>query len=354
VAIALLSMSAEDPAAADGGYAGWTVPSEYQPVHNLFRELHIGPYAQLGEVTVGAILREYWHWLLFMVVIVGLTNGRAARIEQLVARRTRQLSEANAQLELQITERRRAEEESRQHQAELAHVYRVGMIGEMASSIAHEINQPLSAIASYAQGCVRRLKDGRGGGGELLEAMQGVSDQAERAGAIVRRIRDFVRKGEPEPREVDLNHVIRDAVHLLESDARRHRTDMVFDLTDARPRIMADGVQLQQVVLNLARNAVEAMADSPGERRLLIATRLAGDGMVELRVGDNGPGLAPEQRDKVFEPFFTTKTRGLGLGLSICRSIVEDHGGRIGVEEAEGGGALFVVRLPVSKEGPKA
>ncbi|MDH5748407.1 MAG: PhnD/SsuA/transferrin family substrate-binding protein, partial [Rhodospirillales bacterium] len=197
VAIALLGMSGNSSAALIGKYGGWTVPLDYQPVHELFKELRIGPYQELGRITFTDLFKQYGHWLVLVVVLILLTAGWAARIEYLVARRTRELSQANLELEKQMAERRRLEDLDRRRQAELAHVSRLSTMGEMASGFAHELNQPLSAITNYAKGCVRRLRTGSGETGELLDAMEQVSVQAERAAKVIRRIRSFVRKETP-------------------------------------------------------------------------------------------------------------------------------------------------------------
>ncbi|MCW9040632.1 MAG: PhnD/SsuA/transferrin family substrate-binding protein, partial [Rhodospirillales bacterium] len=215
-AIALLGMPADSPAAKAGRYAGWTVPLDYQPVHELFRELRIGPYAELGEITPGDLFRQYGHWVSFLVFALFLSVAWATRIEVVVARRTKELREANEELERQVTERRKAEAEARQRQAELAHVSRLSIMGEMAAGFAHELNQPLAAIINYAQGCVRRLRTGTGQQEEVLDAMERVSEQATRAAEIIRRIRGFVRKEEHTHRPVDINALIRDVVELME------------------------------------------------------------------------------------------------------------------------------------------
>ncbi len=274
VAIALLGMSRHSPAMRAAGYAGWTVPLDYKPVHDLFRELRIGPYAR-ERVSLYEFVRQYWEWAVFALVILALVGLHGVRTEYLVARRTRELSAINAELEREIAERRRAEARARRHEAELAHVSRVSLMGEMASGLAHELNQPLSAISSYAQGCVRHLGAGGASSEELRLAMEQVVEQAHRAGQIIRRLRGFLRKDEPRRDRVQINRAVREAVRLLDQDARTHDVEIELDLAEPLPSVRGDLIELEQVVLNLGKNAIDAMAESAGnDRRLTIETTL--------------------------------------------------------------------------------
>jgi len=248
-----------------------------------------------------------------------------------------------------VTERKQAEAEARQHQAELAHLLRVGTIGEMAAGLAHEINQPLSAIVSYAKGCARRMRANGEPSPELLDAMEQIAAQAIRADQIVRRLRSFVRKQEPKRERVDLNDLVRDVARLAVSETRQRRTTMRLDLAPELPPIQADGIQIEQVILNLIRNGLEAMHQPHVEDAVLsIRTALNGEDTVEVAVSDSGEGLAPEHADKMFSPFFTTKPHGLGMGLSISRSIIEAHGGRLWATPNPERGATFRFTVPVS------
>jgi two-component system sensor kinase FixL len=248
-----------------------------------------------------------------------------------------------------ITERKQAEAEARQHQAELAHLLRVGTIGEMAAGLAHEINQPLSAIVSYAKGCARRMRASREPSPELLDAMEQIAAQAVRADQIVRRLRSFVRKQEPKRERVDLNDLVRDVARLAVSETRQHKTTMRLHLAAELPPIQADGIQIEQVILNLVRNGLEAMHHPSAEEAVLsIRTAVNDDDTVEVAVSDSGEGLAPEHADKMFDPFFTTKAHGLGMGLSISRSIIEAHGGRLWATPNPERGATFRFTVPVS------
>jgi PAS domain S-box-containing protein len=249
-----------------------------------------------------------------------------------------------------ITERKRAEEEARQRQAELAHVLRVGTLGELAANLAHELNQPLQAIVNYASGGVRRFESGGPAADTVRESLDEIRSQALRAGDIIGRLRGLIRK-ETKPREwLDLNELVREASHLMEADARQWRISMHLDLAADLPRLPLDGVQIVQVLLNLVRNGLEAMSNAVnGQRTLSIHTIKAGDDGAEVAVRDAGDGLPPAIAERIFEPFFTTKAGGLGMGLSISRSIIEAHGGRLWATPNAEGGTTF--RFSVSASG---
>jgi PAS domain S-box-containing protein len=242
------------------------------------------------------------------------------------------------------TARKRAEEQSRDRQAELAHVLRVGAMNEMAAGIAHEINQPLAAIVNYARGCSRRLEQ-RGVGDDVLEALDQIATEALRAGEVVHSLKRVVRKEPPRESLADLSVLAREAVHLMRAEAAERGIAIRVAIGDALEPVRADTVQIQQVVLNLLRNAVEAIVQQPG----LIDVRIerTGGGSLRLSVSDNGRGVAPELLDRIFSPFFSTKDTGLGMGLSISRTIVEGHGGRLWAEARPGTGATFAFTLPI-------
>lgn len=250
-----------------------------------------------------------------------------------------------------ITQRVLAEERAQQHQAELAHVGRLGTMGELASGMAHELNQPLTAIINYAEACVLELRSSQGGSAEVIDNMEEVVAQAERAGQIIRRLRNFVRRRETKRSTVHLNHLIREVTELLEAEMRLAQITLRLDLSDDLPQLRADSIQIEQVLLNLVRNAIDAMsATEPEKRALTIRSRLRADG-VEASVCDSGPGLSPEIADRLFHPFASTKLKGLGLGLSISQSIIQAHGGRIWAEANAEQGTMFIFTLPFTGEG---
>lgn len=245
-----------------------------------------------------------------------------------------------------ITARKRAEEVAHQHRAELAHVARVSTMGEMAAGLAHEINQPLAAIVNYTRGAQRRLRAGTMETPALHDALEQISALGLRAGEIIRRMREFVRKEPPTYAWVDLNALVRNVGALTEPDACQHAVDITYDLALDMPTVCADRIQIEQVVLNLMRNAIEAMETiDAGEKILTVTTRAPAPDAVEVAISDTGVGLTTAQLERAFEPFFTTKMTGLGLGLGISRSIVEGHGGRLWATPHTPRGTTFRFRL---------
>jgi two-component system sensor kinase FixL len=228
-------------------------------------------------------------------------------------------------------------------QRRLQNVARLNAAGEMAGTLAHELNQPLTAIASYL-GAARRLLGAGAADPRLDEILQKASDQAVRAGQIVSRTREFVRRGAPEQRPEDLPDLLREAGALAGAAGVVGAVDLRFDFDRAVVRALADRVQIQQVVLNLVRNAAEAVADSP-RRQICIGLRARDARLAEVSVADTGPGVSPELAERLFQPFVTTKDDGMGVGLSISRSIVEAHGGKMWMETNADGGATFLFTL---------
>jgi two-component system sensor kinase FixL len=252
-----------------------------------------------------------------------------------------------------LTERQQTEARLQELQSELVHISRLTAMGEMASALAHELNQPLSAIANYVKGS-RRLLDSRGDDSltPLRDAMDKAGDQALRAGQIIRRLRDFVARGESERRVENVRKLIEEASALALVGAKDTGVRVRFDLAPDADSVLADKVQIQQVLLNLMRNAIEAMETS-ATRDLTIATAHMRNDMIEIRVADTGSGIAPEIAAQLFQPFVTTKRQGMGVGLSISRTIVEAHGGAIAAHANPGGGTIFALTLPsVAEEEP--
>jgi PAS domain S-box-containing protein len=250
-----------------------------------------------------------------------------------------------------VTKRKVAEEAARQHQAQLTHVLRLSTMGEMAAGLAHEINQPLGAIANFATGCARRLRDGTMQPDDVLGIVEQIAAEALRAGTIIRRLRSLIRKEDSRHEWTNLNELVADAVRLLASDLRHAGITVSFDLSDAVRPAHVDSIQIEQVLLNLLRNAMDAVAEVPPARReIRIATALVGDEHVEINVSDRGTGLAADIGDTIFDPFVSTKPNGLGLGLSISRTIIESHGGRLWAHANPEGGATFTFQLPIQAQ----
>jgi PAS domain S-box-containing protein len=294
------------------------------------------PYSASVENRV--LTPRGWVWLAWSVRAVRDERSAAAPEEVVAVARD-------------VTDRHRAEEQARQHLQSLAHVARVSSMGEMASAIAHEVNQPLTAIANYVYACMRLLRRGASTQDEALEVMQRVATEAERAGEVVRKMRSFVRGEEGQVSAVDANFLVTEVLRLAAPEARQSGVELVQALDYELPEVCADSIQIQQVLLNLVRNAVEAIvAGGARERNVRIETARGETGFVEIRVADTGPGLAAEALEKVFEPFYTTKAEGIGIGLALSRSIADAHGGRLWATAAPGRGATFHLSLPIAAE----
>jgi PAS domain S-box-containing protein len=246
-----------------------------------------------------------------------------------------------------ITDQRRAEEEARSRQAEMAHLSRLGTMGEMASGIAHELNQPLTAISNYSGAWLRMLRSGVWNRDELLEDLGQINAQATRSGEIIRRLRSLVRKQQPQTATTRLETIITDTIDLLQAELRQSDVAIRLELGDALPPVSVDAIQVQQVVLNLAQNGIEAMGQSD-RRELTFAATMPDSTTIEVAVHDTGGGLSEGAADEVFEAFFSTKPQGLGIGLSISRSIVEAHGGRLWATSNCEGGTTFRFTLAVA------
>jgi len=254
------------------------------------------------------------------------------------------------QLATDITDRKNAEKQNLEQQERLQMTERLIALGEMASTLAHEINQPLAAISNYNMGCVRRLRSGEWNSAELLSAMEKASAQAERAGKVIQRIREFVRKREPDFAVCSLNEIVRGVAALIEVEAEINLTRLVFELGSDVPCVNADPVMIEQVVLNLVRNGIESMSDlQPGNRQLVIRSTCGSSDAVEVSISDNGCGIDVGLQRNLFMPFFTTKPHGTGLGLHVCRSIVEMHSGRLWYTPNPSEGSVFHFSLPAAQ-----
>lgn len=458
VAITLLNMPENHSAALSGNYAGWTIPLDYQPVHELFRQLELSPYIPKKFTLLDVVDRYFYSFILgvlFLVLMVFITSWilrlnrelRKAKLclerqhalilnsvadgiygvdnsgnstfvnqamesitgwqaEEIIGKNQHELlhhthpdgtpfpaSEcpvyatykdsnprfisddifwkkdgtsfpveyASSPLKddkgetvgsvvvfRDVSDRKKAEEQTRQHQIELAHVARLNTMGEMASGIAHEINQPLTAIATNAHACIRLLDSGQDQSEKVSDIIETISNQAERAGEIIRQLRRFVRKEEPILQPVDLNAIIEESMLLVAPEARKSKVTIELNLDQTLDKIPLQTIQIQQVILNLAYNAIEAMSEVSNSGRVLtIATAMAGNNAVTVTVADTGPGINDEIQDELFNPFITTKSSGMGLGLSISKGIIDMHNGTMFLNSNSGQGATFRFTLPL-------
>jgi two-component system sensor histidine kinase TtrS len=461
VAIALLNMHHDHAAALAGNYAGWTIPLDYQPVHDLFLTLKLPPYQNIGKFTLSDAISRYWYWflggllmLLFMIVmtlwvmrlnreikkakarlelqhelildsvadgIYGVDlqgrstffNRAAERItgwkaDDLIGRnqheilhhthadgspykaeecpvyltfrenRARYISDdifwhkdgssfpveysstpirddsgktvGSVVVFRDTTRRKRAEEKARQHQIELARAGRLSTLGEMASGIAHELNQPLTAISTNAQASIRILESDSSNVNVCVDVMERIASQADRAGEIIRQLRRLVRKEPLERSEANINDLVNAVAVLIWPDIRRESVKLELDLEEPLPSIPLQPIQIEQVILNLARNAIESLSEKhSGERKLYIGTQNKGKKAIAVIVRDNGPGVKPELANTLFDPFVTGKPQGMGLGLSISYGIIEAHGGKLSLNPAFEEGAEFNFYLPFAE-----
>jgi two-component system sensor histidine kinase DctS len=257
---------------------------------------------------------------------------------------------------LDLSDQKRVEELSRQQQEKLQVTARLATVGEMASLLSHELNQPLAAISSYATGSVNLMRDGQVDAGTqamILQALQRIAEQAERAGRVIKSVHDFVRRREQVREAIRADQIIDAVMPLVRLQARKSATRIELDWPQPVPRVVCDRTMVEQVLLNLTRNAIQAMEDQPLERRvLLLRVRQLDLRWVAFSVIDRGPGIAPEVAARLFTPFFTTRSEGMGLGLSLCRTVIEQHGGALVFDNSSDGvGTEFRFTLPAETPG---
>ena len=252
-----------------------------------------------------------------------------------------------AELFCNAIDRVRTEAEARTHRDALAHALRVGTMGQLASGIAHELNQPLAAILNYASGCERRIAAGDIGIAHLQEAIRRIAEQAVRAAEVIKTLRTLVRKGEGTRTWHDPTELVRTALGFIETDAAAAGIDVVVESATGVPKVQVDPIQIEQVVLNLVRNAIDAVRSvrNGPDAMIRIAIRTTSPNLVAVSVADNGPGVTASHKDFIFDEFYSTKASGLGLGLSISRSIIEAHGGELWMAASSPAGATFCFTL---------
>jgi two-component system, LuxR family, sensor kinase FixL len=304
------------------------MPSPYRESHDGY----LGRYLATGEKRIIGIGR---------IVVGERKDGSTFPIELNVGEMKSGKQRYFTGFIRDLTERQETETRLQELQAELVHMSRFTALGEMASALAHELNQPLSAIANYLKGSHRLLEDKKDPDSvRVREAVGKAAEQSLRAGQIIRRLREFVARGETERQVESIRKIVEEASALALVGAKELSIKVRYNFESPLDLVMADRVQIQQVMLNLLRNALDAMGQAE-RRNLLVSTRLLGDDMVEVAVADTGGGIAPEIAEKLFQPFVTTKPQGMGIGLSISRSIIESHSGRIMVESNPDGGTTF-------------
>ncbi|QQP91146.1 PAS domain S-box protein [Skermanella sp. TT6] len=324
------------PAEAVGRNVSMLMPAPYRAAHDGYMD----HYLTTGEKRIIGIGR---------VVVGQRADGTTFPMDLAVGEVTLAGRRLFTGFVRDLTEHQHAEKRLQDLQSELLHVSRFSAMGQMSSTLAHELNQPLTAITNYVKAC-RRMMDAaeHKPGVKVLETMDKAVAQATRAGQIIRRMRDFIEKGQTDRTAEPINKVIEEASALALVGAKQENIRVHFDLAPDAPAVWIDKIQIQQVVLNLVRNAMESLALSP-VRDLTIATAITHDDLVEVCVSDTGPGLAPVVAANLFQPFVTTKEKGMGLGLSICRSIIDAHGGRLWVTPNPGGGVTFHFTVEVAR-----
>lgn len=268
-------------------------------------------------------------------------------LEERVGERTTELKSANEALVNRMEEQKRTEEALQIARTELARVVRITTIGELTASIAHEVNQPLAAVVANADACVAWLSHQNPNLAEARAAAERATQGATRASEVIVRIRSLINKATPEKTEVQINEIIEETAALADGQATRNSVSLVLDLAPDLPIVLGDGIQLQQVILNLVMNGIEAMtaiADRP--RQLLIRSQMHDAAQVRVSVQDSGRGVSADVMPRLFEPFFTTRSKGMGMGLPISRSIIEAHGGKLWAESNGSEGSVFQFTLP--------
>ncbi len=315
--------------------------------------------------ALGISLEEAPDMIVFVAtaLFIGWLSGEQKRakeslrhardeLDAKVQERTAELKRANEQLQSEIAERKAAEEGLIRAQAEIARIARITTMGELAASIAHELNQPLGSIVTSGDACLRWLTARPPNLDEVLQAVEAIIRDGTRASSVLVRIRGLLRRGERLRERSDINDIIREVIALSDSELRRNGVSLRMEMSGNLPPLVVDRVLLQQVILNLMMNAAEAMrAVSDRTRILRIRTEEQPRGSVVVQVQDSGVGLDPKHSSRMFEAFYTTKVEGIGMGLTISRSIIEGHGGRLWAVANDGPGSTFCFRLPIDMAG---
>lgn len=330
VAESLLQLPADSAAARDAGSLGWTAPVSSYDIHQLYQQLDIHPWQFPWWQEAFRWLLRNWVWGIGALLVVLLGFLHHLWIQLLVKRRTRELLLMDQELHHQ--------------QQQLEHAQRVAILGELSSDLAHELNQPLAAINSYAEGGAVRIERGAERQ-ELVGLFERISGQAQRGAKIIDRIRCFAQKDRLKREQVDLKLLLRETLQLLDYDLKRAGTEPRLNLNGCRRMVEVDPIEIQQLLVNLIRNSLEAMHESPLHPQLHIMIAIEDSDCVTLQIEDSGHGVDESEVEGLFKPFYSTKPKGLGLGMSICRRIVEAHEGTIEMGNSTLGGARVVCRF---------
>ncbi|MBN2293681.1 MAG: PhnD/SsuA/transferrin family substrate-binding protein [Pirellulales bacterium] len=339
VAIALMQMPSDSPAAKSAQIAGWAIPQNYQPVDDCLKDLRIGPYKDYGKMTFGRAVRRYWPWWVGLLVLLTVATGMAVYVMRL----NRGLELAVSQYRKELVERIRAEEALQKSEQLRATTEKLAAIGRLAAGVAHEINNPLTGVLTFSH-LLREKEDLDVQDREDLDL---IIRETTRASNIVHNLLDFARERPTEKQVLDVNEVVRWTIHLLGNQEAFQNIRVFEDFEENLPGVDADENQVQQVLVNLMLNACAAM---PNGGTLTLSTTFR-DGKVHIAVADTGTGIKREHIERIFDPFFSTKGvgKGTGLGLSVSYGLVHQHGGTLEVESQEGLGSTFTVILPPSK-----
>jgi len=330
IARALLAMNADSPAAIAAGSTGWTAPVSTYEIHQLYQRLKIHPWQEVWWQQAWRWVLVNWQWggLILFVIILGFLHH--LWVQLLVNRRTHELEEVNVELHHQ--------------QQELEHAQRIAILGELSSDLAHELNQPLAAISSYAEGGMIRLKKDYNSH-DFENLLNKISIEAQRSGKIIQRIRGFAKKQQAEKQATDISRLVNESILLLKIELKKSATNLALSLPREKMVVNIDPVAIQQVLINLIRNSIEAMSNTERENQLILEVQSVNKEFL-FRVIDNGPGINQSISDQIFTPFISTKKQGLGLGMSICKRIIEAHNGKIWVENNPTGGCIVNFTLP--------
>ncbi len=327
----------------------WSISPDYHILCSLFPLIDENSSLQKDKEQFSSPLQYIIIFIIvcFLLIILSLSLRSSRYLNN-------RLGLSKLSLEKEIKERQFAQEQTLIHQEDLAHVTRLSTMGEMASGLSHELNQPLSAINTYVQGCIRRINMGKNDSLEIINALQLTAQQAERAASIIRRLRSFVRKEQTHKTYSEINKIIHEVSIFFESQLKNKNIQLNFELQKNMPPVLIDIIQIEQVLVNLLKNAIESLMDV-NEANITIYTKQLEntsleDDMIELCVVDNGHGIGKDKIKQIFNPFFSTKNSGMGMGLSISSSIIDAHNGKLYASNNTIQGARFCFTLPLEKE----